>query len=492
MNPVSTSTTTTVATDDNVITDQGESMRGSIMAPTLTNQGTTQPYPRSLQLPQGQFLQYPQAWFPGGPTQTPTYRQSGLVTSANASAAFLSNTAQVSSSPLNMPSLFGPRPVIPASFSPVLPIPSAPPSGPQPLYMQHLQTGGPQSPYMQQAHPLTGPPHNLPLTSKPPFSAIESARWLPSPVSTSASQGPMSIPNDMISPLSGANQVAMRPPPSNSTPPSIGPMQPAMPQMAMRPPPSNAVPGSAPMPFPMQSPASLHQHGIPNSFSGNAPNFDSVRPVPGAIPRPQQPSSGDFTFQPHRPPNAAPQVWQNNQAAPQNTRHPVQGGQASLGPQSSLMRPVMHNMNPSPGHGFLRPQVSHQVNQPRGQIPANFAGNQTVPIPPRHPMMPGHNARPMQPRNFVPHPMDNSLGPFPQMHSQEIHLGRPPRFPNPHQHFGNHPGRPFHGPGSGQQVYDPFSPTSVSFNSQMGGNAARMPNESDPEYDDLMASVGVK
>ncbi|KAH6784954.1 Nucleic acid-binding [Perilla frutescens var. hirtella] len=515
VNPVSSSTTPTVASDDNVNTNRSQSTPSSIVAPPPTNQGTAQPYP-----PQGQFPQYHQAWFPG-PTQTPMYRQSGLVNPTNTSATFLSNTLQGSSSPfnpVNMPSLFGPRPVMPATFNPVLQNPSAPP-GPQPSYMQqappHVQTGGPQPSYMQHAPPLPGPPHNLPHTSQPPFSASESARWLPSQVSTSASQGPshgppMNIPSDMLSPLSSrpvANQQSrggfshlLQSTAPESTPPSIGPVQPGIPQMAMRPPPSNAGPGSAPMPFPMQPSASHPQPGIPNSFSGNAPNFDSLRPVPGGIPRPQQPSSGDFTFQPHRPPNAASQVWQTNQATQQNIRHPVQAGQASLSPQSPLMRPLAHNMNPSPIHGYPRPQVSHPVNQPRGQIPTNFAGSQAVPLPPRHPMMPGHNAVAvpnMQPRNFVPHPINNSLGPFPprpgsQMHSHENHLARPPRFPTPHQHFGNHPGRPFPGPGGVQQVYDPFSPTSVAFNSQMGGNAARRPSESDPEYEDLMASVGVK
>ncbi|XP_057785565.1 leucine-rich repeat extensin-like protein 5 isoform X2 [Salvia miltiorrhiza] len=526
MNPVSSSTTSTVAPDDNVNTNRSQSTPSSTMAPALTNQETPQPFPGSLPLPQGQFPQYPQTWFPVGPTQNPTYRQSGFVNPSNASAAFLNNTGQVSSSPLhhtNMPSLFGPRPVIPASFSPVPQNPSAG-SGPQPSYMQqpppHAQTGGPQQPYMHKA-PLStgwpGPPHNLPLTSKPPFSASESARWLPSPVSTSASQGPANImqgppvnhPNDMISPLSAgaqssgpvANQQSrgfspMLPSAApESTPSSMGPLQPAIPHMGMHPPPSNAVPGSAPMPFPMQSSGSLPQPGMHNSFPGNAPNFDSIRPVPGAIPRPQQPSSGDFTFQPHRPPNAASQVWLTNQAAPQNIRHPVQSGQASLPPHSPHMRPMMHNMNPSPMHGFPRPPASHQMNQPRPQIPTNFAGNSTSSLPPRHQMMPGHNAGvPNMPlRNFAPHPINNSLGPFPprpgsQMHGQENHLARPPRFPTPHQHFGNHPGRPF----PGHQVYDPFAPTGAPFNSQMGGNAARMPSESDPEYEDLMASVGVK
>ncbi|KAL1544622.1 splicing factor 1-like [Salvia divinorum] len=477
MNPVSSSATSTEGPDDNMNTNQTQSMPTSTVTPALTTQGTLQLFPGSLPLPQ----------------------------------AFLNNTGQVSSS--NAPTLFGPRSVIPASFSPVPQNPSAPASGTQPSYMQqlppHAQTGGPQPPYMHQAPPLTGwpgPPHNLPLTSRPPFSASESSRWLPSPVSTSASQGsanimqgpPVNHPNDMISPLSTgaqssrpvANQQSLVFSPMlpsagpESTPTSMGPLQPAIPQMAMRPPPSNA----APMPFPTQSSGSLPQPGMLNSYPGNAANFDSIRPVPGAIPRPQQPSSGDFTFQPHRPPSAASQVWQTNQSVPQNIRHPVQAGQASLPPHSPHMRPMLNNMNLSPMHGFPRPPASHQMNQSRPHTPTNFAGNSTVPVPPRHQMMPGHNAGVpnMPPRTFAPHPINNTIGPFPSR--PENHLARPPRFPTPHQHFRNHPRRAF----PGHQVYDPFVPTAAPFNSQMGSNAARMPSESDPEYEDLMASVGVK
>jgi splicing factor 1 len=46
----------------------------------------------------------------------------------------------------------------------------------------------------------------------------------------------------------------------------------------------------------------------------------------------------------------------------------------------------------------------------------------------------------------------------------------------------------------GQQVYDPFSPTSVSAASQqqVGNLGKGRKPENDPEYEDLMASVGVK
>ncbi|KAG8387347.1 hypothetical protein BUALT_Bualt02G0012000 [Buddleja alternifolia] len=436
VNPVSTSTTTTVS-DDNLDTRLSQSMPSSTIAPPLINQGTGQPYPRSLPPPQGQFQPYPQSWF------SP---ESGLVTPANPSAPLLNNSNQVSSSPFNHsnpPPLFGPRPVITPSFTPLLQNPSIFPLG---------QTGGPrftQMPLQSHFSPA-GPHHN----TRPAISTSPQSRLVNSP-------------NNMISPLSGSAQ-----------------SQPSMPQVPMCGPSPNILPGPAPM---------LPQPGNPNSFS----NFDSIRPISGAIPRPQ-PSSSDFTFQPHRPPNAASSqvTWQSSQPTRHNITPPIQTGQAPLTPQSPFTRPVVHNMNPSPVQSFPRPQ---QINQPRPPILSNFAGNPMVPlVPHRHPALPGQNAH-IQPRNFIPpHTINNGLGPFHpgpgnQMHIQQNHPQGPQRFPPPRQqHFGNHPGRPFSSSSGRQQVYDPFSPTSVPFNPQMGGNAPKLHGESDPEYEDLMASVGVK
>ncbi|KAL0389839.1 UNVERIFIED_CONTAM: Branchpoint-bridging protein [Sesamum calycinum] len=518
VNPMSASTTSTAISDDNVNTHLSQSTPSSIIAPSLINQGTAQPFSGSLPPSQGQFPQYPQTWFPA---------------------------------------------VIAASFSPILQNPSVVPPRSQ---LPHAL----QPPYMQQPSPLgqTGAPRNTPVSilqpatgqlsrtgllhnvrpdisampqSAPPAafsdktfpSANESTRWLPSPGNTSASQGltnimpmtPPVVPSHGHNVVASQNMVVSGPSPLNIhsnilTGPSqsagaVGIQQPrggfspllpsaASESLSMRPPTANAIPGPVTLPFPVQSSASLSQPGIPNSFSGSAQNFDSIRPLSAAIPRPQQPSSSDFTFQPHRPPNAASQVaWQSGQPPHQNMRPPVQAGQAPLVPQSSLLRPGGHNLNPSPVQGFPRPQMSHQVNQPRVPIPTNFSGS---PMPPRHPTLPGHSGVAsatvphMQPRNFVPHPINSTPGPFlhrpgSQMHILENHLPgapRPQRFPTPHQHLGNHPGRPFSSPSGVQQIYDPFSPTAVSFNPQMGSNAARVHGESDPEYEDLMASVGVK
>ncbi|KAL8529094.1 hypothetical protein ACS0TY_006530 [Phlomoides rotata] len=452
VNPVSSSTTSTSVPNNNVNAHPSQGRPSSLIAPPLINQGIAQPYAGSLSLSQGHFQQYPQPWFSAGPAQTPTYPQSGF-------------------KPSNVPSLFGPQPGVAASFSPVFQNPSAPLSGNQPPFMQQapplVQTGGPRntsmpvlpSPTTQPS--LQGPPYS----SRPPMSI--SPQFAPAPASSGPmtaqvpSHGhnimalqknlsPMNIPNRMISPLSGppqasgavANQQSRGGfSPSESTH-SIGPVQSA-----------NAAARPAPMPFPMQSSAPPPQPRFPNSISGNVLSFDPVRPVSAAISRP---SSSDFTFQPHRPPNAAASpLWQGNHSI----RHPVQG-QASLAPQPPLLRPMVHNMNPSPVQdGFSRPQV----NQPMAQIPTNFSGNQ----PRHHPMMPGPTVPHMQPRNFIPPHQINPFPPRPgsRMHIQDNHHAgpaHPPRFPIPQQHFGNHLGRPFFNTSGTQQTYDPFSPTSPS------------------------------
>lgn len=467
------SSTTAAVSNDNVNVPPSQSTPTSIVGPAPINQGAAQPYPGSLPPPQGQFPQYPQQWFSPGPANTPTYTQSGLVSPGN--------TVQVSSSnfnPTNMPSLFGPKLILAPSFSPV---PQNPPGLSRPQLPHSLQPS-----YMQQAPPLGQTGHNIrPMVpalsqSAPPMNTSSTHIHHAMASQNMGVSGPplVSIPNNMGSQqFRGGFSPSLPSPASQSSPSTIGPMRPAMPMHAPQ----------------------LPQPGMPN-FSGSARNFDSVQPLSPAIRIPQQPSSSDFTFQPQRPPNPASQFWPNSQPGHHNVR-PIPAGQASLGPQSPFLRP-MPSLNPSPGPGFQRPQGSHQFNQPRAQAPRSFAGSPTG--PPRHPILPGHNADGsmmvphMQPRNFIPHPLGNPSGPFPlrpgsQIHIQENHGVRPQRLPPPHQHFGNHHhGRPFSNSSGVQQTYDPFSPTSVPRNPQMGGNTVRVHGENDPEYEDLMASVGVK
>ncbi|XP_051113496.1 leucine-rich repeat extensin-like protein 5 [Andrographis paniculata] len=571
VNPAPSSTTTASSGDIVNATHLSQSGSSSVISPPVINQGASQPYAGSIPPMQGQFPQFSQPWFSAGPTQPPAYPQSGMIAPTNLmTPSSSSSTSHVSSMPFNlpsnMPSLFGVRPVVGgANFNPVMqnsPAPAAaqqppPLSGQLPYAQQQGQPGGPRStgvPVLQPPSPtisLAGPPHLVrPVVSAPlQPAASESGRWLVPPASqgpnnnnmmlmqnaiashngVSGAPRPISYSGNMITPLAGAPRPASQQQPhggfssglpSESIPPVRGPS-----------PNANAVPaGGVPGPrtFPVQpsSAASHHpQPGMPtNPFPGSAPNFDSVNSSAMGAPRPQHPpSSGDFTFQPHRPPHpAAAQVWSGSQPPPHHHHNarpplpppPVQGGHGPLAAPQPQFRPLGHhnsnNNNNPPVQGFpTRPPVN--VNQARAPFPPplNFAGTppgHLVPPPPPLPRQPGPPQN-VSVRMFAPPlPVINNapgLGPFPprpagsQMHIQE--LPRPQRFAVPplQQHFGRPPfsGRPPQQQQQQQQVYDPFSPTPAPTapSSQMGGNAAARPHgESDPEYDDLMASVGVK
>ncbi|XP_076894849.1 uncharacterized protein LOC143547264 [Bidens hawaiensis] len=171
--------------------------------------------------------------------------------------------------------------------------------------------------------------------------------------------------------------------------------------------------------------------------------------------RPQQPSSNDFTFQTNR--------------AQTPYRVPP---------------PVMQ--------GFHRPQNSHQRGQHQG--------------PGQQPVFHGHGPRP-PPNHVGPGPGPRQFGPGPPVISFPPRSGNfgPVQQSQPGfrpQNLSGHMNQPFRGnvpyslsrPGlnvSGpQQVYDPFSPTVVPH--KHGNLQSSRKQDSDPEYDDLMASVGVK
>ncbi|KZV25698.1 extensin [Dorcoceras hygrometricum] len=449
VNPLSSSTTLTPIADDSVTADPTQSMPSSFKAPALANQGIAQPFAGLLPTQtQGDMPQYPQAWFSPGPTQTPLFPHSGIVPPINSSAPLPGNPMQANST--SMPSFFGPPPVIPASFSLV-------PQNSSFVASRPLPPIALQPPQIPMAPLLVRSQGNSALASQ----------------NMSISVAPrVNLPNNMISPI----------------------LMPPIPPLGMRAPSPNIMTGSTPIPFPGTSSAPFLQPGINNSISS-------------AIPRPQHGNSGDFTFQPQRPQNIVSQVsLQSNQTANHNLAPPTQPGHAPLTPPSSLVRPLISNMNPYQVQSFPRIHVSHQMNQPRPQISTNSAGSQAAPlVPPRGLPLPGHNTislgafQHMQPRGFTPPPVvGNPAGPFPPRAANQINSipqshspgANPQRFPSPHPHFGNYSGKQFSG--GTQQIYDPFSPTTVPLNPQLGGNAARLHNEIDPEYEDLMASVGVK
>ncbi|KAF3946723.1 hypothetical protein CMV_027041 [Castanea mollissima] len=233
--------------------------------------------------------------------------------------------------------------------------------------------------------------------------------------------------------------------------------------------------GSAPIPSPSstQPPLPL-QAGRPNSVSGSTTNFTSIKP-----PMVTAPSSGDFTFQPHRPQNPVSQTVPtalSSQPASQSTLQ-MQPPTA----QAPSFHLAMPKITPQPGNQvFQRPQFSNPVGQPQAPVSAvPYSGSQTPTGPPRLPAYPNASVAPrtplpqMGPRSFNPAPqMPNLPGPILPRPGNSLQLQQNyPARPNrpeihlaPNQQFSNTfafaSGKPGSKPG-GQQIYDPFSPTSV-------------------------------
>uniref|UniRef100_A0A7C9APW3 K Homology domain-containing protein n=1 Tax=Opuntia streptacantha TaxID=393608 RepID=A0A7C9APW3_OPUST len=226
-------------------------------------------------------------------------------------------------------------------------------------------------------------------------------------------------------------------------------------------------PGQVPAP----PPASRPQSGMSSPAVGplNAPSFTPLGPAP--TPRPPLPNSSDFTFLPQRP-----------QGPPQSVSGPGMhfGSQRPPGPPQA-------QLPPPPQAPSFRPALQNPMLQHAGQ---NFPRPQMGPHPGQF-GPPSPNTQ-MGPRNLGPVPqMPNAAGPF------------PPRMGHSPQYQQSYPAPPLSQPGgpfitnqhsnstSRTQVYDPFSPTAAA--SAQGNNPSMSRRQdSDPEYEDLMASVGVK
>ncbi|KAM7278143.1 hypothetical protein ACFE04_005277 [Oxalis oulophora] len=216
-------------------------------------------------------------------------------------------------------------------------------------------------------------------------------------------------------------------------------------------------------------PSSFHSH-LPaiqsstfHSNAGSMANFNTMNP------RPQHPSPRDFMFQ-HQPPQ--------NPALQMLNQHPLNQNVPSFRLGGSNSTPQM-----------LGPQFPGNPMDLMGQPP--FSGNSNSFSAPH-----GHSAPSYSqwegPRNFnapshMPREYDNT-GPFHHprqwnpmhnpMHSrQENHMV-------PNQRFGGN--LPF-----GQQIHDRFLHSPPPVRPQQQGRS-QSKQENDPEYEDLMASVGVK
>lgn len=492
-------TSTSVPTENAAVVEQSQgTSTPSTTLPFGVNQEPASTIMGSAQASQAQFQPYPGSWFPLGPPQNPIHPPSGFVLPPN------TNQVQPSSSPFNpsqhMPSLFGPRPF--PSQNPSLGL-----SRPQPPVLQR--------PFMVQQPPFGqyAPPRNPQpgVSAPPPFMGNQPSTTAHSPIvrtpgpslsqpmliPTSGSLPPL-FPSQGFRPLTSQPLIGSGAPPSNismvnmvsprpvqsSSP--IPPSQVLVAQAATPNPTANPLFGSNPIAPPVAStstpppPLPPPSHGgIPSSVRGNAPSFTPIKP--------QHPIAGDFTFQPQWPNNSASQAVPRpgTQTMIQNLRPTNSIGMPPQLPQTPSFRPAINPSSPQPiMQGIPRPQLSNQMNQ--------FAGNPTAPSAPlRNLAFP--NPNPMPPNSVGPQMGLRNLNPNPFPPRPGFPLQIPPNFQaagvrQPNQHRS---GLAF-GPGS-QQIYDPFSPTSATAAAIQGGAVAKLRRqESDPEYEDLMASVGVK
>lgn len=259
----------------------------------------------------------------------------------------------------------------------------------------------------------------------------------------------------------------------------------------------------------------------PSSVSGSIPNRSPMKPpmtssaciqlVPA--PKPQRPSSSDFTFQPQRTQiPASPNVPRpTSQAIAQNTpMQPPPAVQLPSVPQAQSFRPAMNNSAPPAGiPGFPRLLPPNQMGQPQASIPppspnsiASFSSNQAIihpsprvpsfPNPP--PSLPTTPTPQMGPPSFLSAPqLPNPRGPLPiRPGNQLLPTNRPGSLMVQNQQSGYVAGRPVSSPARGNQIYDPFSPTSISSAPQQQGGRPVRKQDADAEYEDLMASVGVR
>ncbi|XP_059430259.1 uncharacterized protein LOC132163899 [Corylus avellana] len=223
----------------------------------------------------------------------------------------------------------------------------------------------------------------------------------------------------------------------------------------------NLVLGSASIP--------LHGSGVPNSVSGSAPSFTPIKP-----PTVSAPTSGDFTFQPHRPHNLV------SQAVPTSSRQPaIQSSQQVQLPalQVPSFQSGVPKITQPVNQVFQRPQFSNPVGQPQAPVSAapyaqSPTGAHRLPAFPNANVAPRTPLSQMAPRSFSPAPQMPSLpGPMVPRSGNPLQLQqnypartRPEILLAPNQQFGNTFSFASSKPPSnsgGQQIYDPFSPTSV-------------------------------
>ncbi|KAI0510164.1 hypothetical protein KFK09_010764 [Dendrobium nobile] len=261
-------------------------------------------------------------------------------------------------------------------------------------------------------------------------------------------------------------------------------------------------PSHAQAPIPVQPRLQPPQPLLPLSTSSATiiPTFPPPTNSPiGASPvttlKPPRPISGDFTFQPLRtqPPPSSPNTPAAHNSALQNSP------QAPFAaPKAPSFRPALQSPIPA-----ALPQSSPRLPAAPASFPANASN-----IRPPSPMLQGYpSPAPVQPlaqavpvasprfpsSAQAPNP-SGSIPAYPANFHRLPLVSRPagsftvPNQPLADKPIGFTPGNVHTSPG-GNQIYDPFSPTASAAPPQQG--ASKKP-ETDAEYEDLMASVGVK
>ncbi|KAK3120774.1 hypothetical protein QOZ80_8BG0641610 [Eleusine coracana subsp. coracana] len=450
------------------------------------------------------------------------------------------NDHWISAPQTNVPSLPSSVPVSSSfpnnSFQPPISSFSIPPYTGQPPHMNTLPRNPlpgpgplPLTPNIQQpppqfrSNPSVGPPYGQPPGTGPqptpsssvpppvrPLQAPHASGGWPSfsPVTSQSPRPPQASPSFMpvrppisVSPLdaiSPQGPIAMAPP--SNTPahyrshhPQVASFNPSVMLLSMPPAQSfPAVPPQGPstmqvLPFPAgasaHSPSPLPMQmrpmmPTPDTVRGPSPAFSQVGPTPGMAPssigsscpppsapvntncsqasgaawRPPRSAAGDFTFRPVLSPSPTPDyAASGNQMGMHGSKNP--GVPHAPFFRQSLQRPLDGRPMSQPWMHAPPPHLAGAF--PRNQFPAGFhpaiqPGGQIIslPTPPASDLTSFLPSRPFQ---LVPRPQQN---PFASMNRQGA---------NP--------------------IYDPFGPTETT-------GAKKI--ETDAEYEDLMASVGVK
>lgn len=439
---------------------------------------------------QGPFQPYPSSWLPAGQSNSP----SGLPPFPNSMAFPFSPSlprplfgngppapygfgSSQQNTAVPTPRLHASAPVMPGSFIPHayplgqtslprnLSAASSPSSTPSPLVgHQPSLSGLPRLPPPQLAERSMTPPSTSPGWALPPASAPQSSSF-PSQASFQGSMGSQPVaasPSPQFpSPQRGPASATFAPSQMRSSSPMPSQGVALSPQAQLFNPSSN-------------SPSRPTQNPLPPS-TAHAPSFTPLKHMGPTAPVPTLPGSSGFTFQPHRPTGAP------SQSLPGPSLH------------FASQRPASAPLPPAPQGPSFRPALQSTIQQSvRHNFPGPPIGNQMGPRPVQF-GPPGPNPL-MGPRPLGPVPQaPNAGGAFPPRigHSIQYQQSYPASLNRP---GGNFPTNLHPGPSSSRpQVYDPFSPTSISAAQAQGSNnGIARKQDSDPEYEDLMASVGVK